>query len=152
MRVYSHLTKITFLLLLLLVQSCTQTKKNEPTSSETIRISWKDLQSYQSKKDKLSPQVQKILSNNIKIAGFITPLEDDIDQATEFLLIPEPVECIHSALPAQKIWVILQNSFLPTIDLQKPFWVYGRLKAEMKEHPLFTSALTLQAQNIEPYQ
>jgi hypothetical protein len=47
----------------------------------------------------VSPEIQAIEDQAIELTGFMVPLEDDAQNATEFLLMPEMVGCIHAPPP-----------------------------------------------------
>ncbi len=93
-------------------------------------------------------------SKNIRIAGFVVPVEFGEDQRiTEFFLVPYFGACIHLPPPPpnQIIYVKYPKGLL--IDaLYDPFWVEGQLNTEVIENDLATSAYALAADGIKPYQ
>jgi len=93
-------------------------------------------------------------SKNIRIAGFVVPVEYGEDQRiTEFFLVPYFGACIHLPPPPpnQIIYVKYPKGLL--IDaLYDPFWVEGQLNTKVIENDLATSAYALAADAIKPYQ
>jgi hypothetical protein len=93
-------------------------------------------------------------NKNIRIPGFIVPLEYGDDQRiTEFFLVPYFGACIHVPPPPpnQIIYVKYPKGLL--IDaLYDPFWIEGKLATEIIENDLATSAYSLAALNIKPYE
>ncbi len=93
-------------------------------------------------------------SKNIRIAGFVVPVEYGEDQRiTEFFLVPYFGACIHLPPPPpnQIIYVKYPKGLL--IDaLYDPFWVEGQLNTQIIENDLATSAYALAADAIKPYQ
>jgi hypothetical protein len=93
-------------------------------------------------------------NRNIRIAGFIVPLEYDEKQViTEFFLVPYFGACIHVPPPPPNQIVHVKFPKGLTLDaLYDPFWVEGKLKTEVVENDLAVSAYALSADQVKPYE
>jgi hypothetical protein len=90
---------------------------------------------------------------NIKIAGYIVPLEYNAEQLlTDFFLVPYFGACIHvpPPQPNQIIYVRIPKG-LPAQDIYTPYWVQGTLKIETQERELGVSSYSLDATSVEAY-
>lgn len=90
---------------------------------------------------------------NIRIAGFIVPLEYDENQKiTEFFLVPYFGACIHVPPPPPNQIIYVKYSKGLTLDaIYDPFWIEGQLITEIIENELALSAYTLNASDIHTY-
>jgi hypothetical protein len=91
---------------------------------------------------------------NIRIAGFIVPVEYDNKQLiTEFFLVPYFGACIHVPPPPpnQIIYVKYPKGLIIDV-LYNPFWVDGQLLTETVENNLALSAYSLNAEAVKPYE
>lgn len=67
----------------------------------------------------------------VRIPGFVLPLEFDGDQVTEFLLVPYVGACIHTPPPpANQIIHVRANVGFRAQGLFTPVWVRGKLSIE----------------------
>lgn len=91
---------------------------------------------------------------NIRLPGFIVPLEFDDDQViTEFFLVPYFGACIHvPAPPPNQIIYVNYPQGLKIDALYDPFWVKGELTTAIVENDIAISAYTMQADIVEPYE
>lgn len=91
---------------------------------------------------------------NIRIPGFIVPLEFNDDQViTEFFLVPYFGACIHvPAPPPNQIIYVSYPQGLKIEALYDPFWIKGELATAIVANDIATSAYTMQADVVEPYE
>lgn len=70
----------------------------------------------------------------IKIPGYVIPLEFDGNQTVEFLLVPYVGACIHTPPPpANQIIHVRSQTGFSTVDLFTPVWVTGELLIEQSQ-------------------
>ncbi|MEZ8376046.1 DUF3299 domain-containing protein [Vibrio cyclitrophicus] len=118
--------------------------------SEAVELEWQDLipESERSRFNELSAQAlehngnaasqsaigdirPELAGSNIKIPGFVIPLEGDAENITEFLLVPFYGACIHvPPPPPNQIIHVKFDKGAPTQDLWDIVYITGRLKAE----------------------
>lgn len=97
----------------------------------------------------------------IKMPGFLLPLNFDGDEVTEFLLVPFVGACIHvPPPPPNQIVYVEYNEGFKNQGLYQPIWITGKLNVGESKQNLFlgdgTSDIpvgySVKADKIEPYQ
>lgn len=98
-----------------------------------------------------APAVQAFDRQNIRIAGFLVPLDAERDQVREFLLVPYFGACIHTPPPPsnQTIHVVMDKAFKGR--MMEPFWISGELRVLRSDSPFGASAYTLKGVRAEAY-
>lgn len=96
----------------------------------------------------------------IKMPGFLLPLNFDKDEVTEFLLVPFVGACIHVPPPPpnQIVHVKYEKGFKHQ-GLYQPIWISGKLNVGESRQNLFLAdgdsdipvGYSMQADSIEPY-
>ncbi|WP_456297437.1 DUF3299 domain-containing protein [Vibrio sp. AK197] len=91
--------------------------------------------------------------SQIKIPGFVIPLEGDENTVTEFLLVPYFGACIHVPPPPpnQIIYVKFPQG-APVQQLWDVIYLVGTLKTESISTDLATTAYVVEGQRIEVYE
>ncbi len=100
-----------------------------------------------------APVVPEMDGQNIKLPGFVVPLELENRTIREFLLVPYFGACIHVPPPPTNQVVYVQS---PT---EQPYqgaqfdtvWVSGTLRVEQFSSELGDAGYRLEASSIEPY-
>ena len=98
--------------------------------------------------------VEALNGQIVRIPGFIVPLEsDDGGLLAEFFLVPYFGACIHVPPPPpnQIVYVTVD----PPFNLQsmwEPFWIEGTIKTQGHASIIGTTAYSLTATKIEPYE
>ena len=98
----------------------------------------------------------------VRIPGYLLPLEFDDDRVTEFFLVPYVGACIHTPPPPPNQIVHVKASEGYTFDggLYTPVWVNGLMKNEKNQSSLnyvdgssnIPSSYALEASTVEPYE
>lgn len=101
---------------------------------------------------KTPAQLKALDSKNVKIPGFMVPLEDSQRAVTEFLLVPSPQACIHVPAPPpnQMVYVKMETSQKSEVAYG-PIWVYGKLNLVTKKSIYGEASFELIGEAIEPY-
>jgi hypothetical protein len=98
--------------------------------------------------------VESLNGQAVRIPGFIVPLEsDDGGLLAEFFLVPYFGACIHVPPPPpnQIIYVVVDPAF-NLESMWEPFWIEGTIKTEGHASVIGTTAYSLTATKIEPYE
>ncbi|MBE3760064.1 DUF3299 domain-containing protein [Vibrio parahaemolyticus] len=103
----------------------------------------------QSKIGNVRPELN---GSQVKIPGFVIPLEGDANTVTEFLLVPYFGACIHVPPPPpnQIIYVKFPKG-APVQELWDVIYVVGTLKTETINHELAETAYVIEGSKIEAY-
>lgn len=97
---------------------------------------------------------------NIRMAGFIVPLEMTGEKSTDFLLVPVAGACIHlPPPPANQIVRIRYPEGFEIKNVQYPVWVEGIFTSDKQTEDVFlvdgntsvTMGYSMEATNIEDY-
>lgn len=109
-----------------------------------------------------APTVDKLDGEQIKIPGFILPLEFDGTKIKEFLLVPYYGACVHTPPPPanQVIHAKLEEEFTMT-EIFEPVWISGKLNIKQSQATLGESGIsqslqvdtsyTMDVEQVEPY-
>lgn len=119
-------------------------------------VSWQTLQTL----DFSVPLTQQkaaalqLSGKRVSIPGFMVPLEDDLDQVTEFLLVPYAGACIHVPPPPpnQMVYVKLNGNTKVQVTFTDPIMVTGTLQISTVESPYGAVSYSLSAESVKPYQ
>lgn len=88
----------------------------------------------------------------VKIAGFVVPLERDGDALREFLLVPYFGACVHvPPPPANQIVHVVSSKPIPNTATMDTVWVSGKLTLAQVKTQMGHSGYRLQAALVEPY-
>lgn len=80
----------------------------------------------------------EVLGQQVKLPGYLLPLDVRDGAVTEFLLVPTIGACIHEPVPPanQMVYVRFSEGF-EEAGLFQPVWIRGELKAEARSQDLF---------------
>lgn len=98
-----------------------------------------------------APVVEELDNTDVKLPGFVVPMNLDGKETTDFLLVPYYGACIHVPPPPpnQTVFVTGHKSELKLYDT---VWVIGRLRVERSENELGDSGYSIIATDIRPYE
>ena len=100
-----------------------------------------------------APVVTKFNNTQVKIPGFVVPLEGVQDTVTEFLLVPFFGACIHvPPPPPNQIVYVKMAEGVPIVRLSDVVWVVGMLSTDGWTGDLASVGYTLKGETILPYE
>jgi len=90
----------------------------------------------------------------VKLPGFIVPVEADQHETTGFLLVPYYGACIHVPPPPanQTVYVVTETGKGASPELFDVIWVSGMMSVNRIENDIAEAGYTLYASAIEPYE
>ena len=119
-------------------------KDNDPKADEVlkkIRKMWDNAP--------INPQV---LGQNVRIPGFMVPLEELPEGSKEFLLVPYFGACVHSPPPpANQIVHVVLDKPTQRIRLMDTLWVTGVLSATQTDSHMGMASYRIDAKAVAPY-
>jgi hypothetical protein len=99
-----------------------------------------------------APTEASMNGERIRIAGFIVPLEGDVDQLREFLLVPYFGACIHvPPPPANQTIHVKAAKPVKGVRMMDAVWVSGQLLTEKSDTRMGASGYRMNAQVVAPY-
>ncbi|MFJ4111231.1 DUF3299 domain-containing protein [Pseudomonas sp. NPDC089758] len=101
-----------------------------------------------------APVVQELDGQQIKLPGYIVPLEvSEEGRTTEFLLVPYYGACIHvPPPPSNQIVHIFSEMGVRVEDLYQPYWIEGKLHVKASSSELADAGYQMDAEKIYAYE
>jgi uncharacterized protein len=100
-----------------------------------------------------APHNPTVVGQNVRIPGFVVPLEDTKEGMTEFLLVPYFGACIHSPPPpANQIIHVLPKSPAKGLRSMDTVWISGRIDTVRTDSFMGAASYRIEAVDVSPYQ
>ncbi|MGZ3744951.1 MAG: DUF3299 domain-containing protein [Pseudobdellovibrionaceae bacterium] len=121
-----------------------------------VEVDWRLLGQMDYVTGKSSSELEALNGHEVKIPGFMVPLEDSQKSVTEFLLVPSPQACIHVPAPPPNQMVYVKMRAGSEVNRAAevafgPIWVYGTLNLVTKKSMYGEASFELISDGIEPY-
>jgi uncharacterized protein len=97
----------------------------------TPTLSWQMMRGLNFRTGEMTPELQGVINGAARVPGYMVPLEDNLEEVTEFLLVPYPGACIHVPPPPpnQIVHVIMEGNKKAQVRLwMEAVWVEGTLR------------------------
>ena len=116
-------------------------------------IDWRILAGLNVKTGAISPALLALDGKRVKIAAFIVPLEDYMEEADEFLLVPYFGACIHTPPPPpnQMVYVRMPAGKALKIGWWDPVWFVGILHVKQVDSPFGVVSFDMDGMSSSPY-
>lgn len=101
-----------------------------------------------------APVVESLDGKRVKLPGFVVPVEFDLNELSEFLLVPYYGACIHVPPPPanQTVHVVLPEGKSYRAGVFDTVWVTGVLRIERFSSEMADAGYRLEALAIAPYE
>jgi uncharacterized protein len=121
---------------------------------QPVTLDWKTMAALNYKTGQMPETLKKLNGTQVRVPGFMVPLEDWEQQVTEFILVPYFGACIHVPPPPpnQMAHVLMTRNRKIEVNLWDPVWVVGTLKIENVESPYGVVGYQVSAERIQPYE
>ncbi|MBX9703956.1 MAG: DUF3299 domain-containing protein [Silvanigrellaceae bacterium] len=125
---------------------------NEKGDYAPREIDWNILKGLNYKTGRQSEEITKLSGSRVKIAGFLIPLEDNLEFVQEFLFVPSPMACIHVPPPPpnQVIHVKMASGRKAKMSYG-PIWLTGRIRVLEVIGPYGKSSFQMVGETTSPY-
>jgi uncharacterized protein len=99
-----------------------------------------------------APPNPQIVGQNVRLPGFLVPLEDSKEGLKEFLLVPYFGACIHSPPPpANQIVHVLPRTPVKGFRSMDTVWVSGPLATVRTDSYMGAASYRIEATEVAPY-
>ncbi len=123
------------------------------TTADPVEIDWRTLGALDLVTGKAPASLQALDGKVVRIAAFIVPLEDDMQQSDEFLLVPYFGACVHTPPPPpnQMVYVKMRGSKTVKIGWWDPVLFEGVLHLKQVESVYGASYYEMEGISSKPY-
>jgi uncharacterized protein len=139
-----------------LVASGSQSPAAAGQVSPAPDLLWQTMRGLNFRTGEMTPELGQLINGEARVPGYMVPLEDNLFEATEFLLVPYPGACIHVPPPPpnQLVHVTMDGGKTTALrSLYEPVWVQGIVRiGEVHNAYGAVSFFQMTATLIEPYQ
>ena len=99
-----------------------------------------------------APVVGELDGQQVRLPGFMVPLDFEETEVSDFLLVPYFGACIHvPPPPSNQIVFVTTAAAYPMKELFEPVWVTGVIRTQAFLNEVGDAGYTLKATIIEPY-
>lgn len=122
-------------------------------ADDPIKIDWRTLGALDLVSGKAPASLQALEGKLVQIAAFIVPLEDDMQESDEFLLVPYFGACVHTPPPPpnQMVYVKMRGNKTVKIGWWDPVLFEGVLHLKQVESPYGASYYEMEGVTSKPY-
>ena len=124
-------------------------------ASAAPNLLWQTMRGLNFQTGEMTPELGKFINATARVPGYMVPLEDTLNEVTEFLLVPYPGACIHvPPPPPNQLMLVTMNGGKTTsvIPFWEPVWVQGIVTiGEAKNSDGATAFFQMTATRIDPY-
>lgn len=101
-----------------------------------------------------APVVKELDGQQVKLPGYIVPLEVNEDgRTTEFLLVPYYGACIHvPPPPSNQIVHVISEIGIKVEELYQPYWIEGPMRVQSSSSELAEAGYQMEAEKIYAYE
>ena len=97
---------------------------------------------------------ESLNGKQVRIPGFVAPLDTNGDMVGDFLLVPYYGSCIHSPPPPAHQTVMVnpgKDKSVSLNDIYRPVWVIGEIEVDQIETDLATAGYQIKNAKVVPY-
>jgi uncharacterized protein len=124
-------------------------------ASAAPSLLWQTMRGLNFHTGEMTPELGKFINAIARVPGYMVPLEDTLNEVTEFLLVPYPGACIHVPPPPpnQLVHVTMDSGkTTPVRPFWEPVWVQGIVTiAEVQNSYGAVSFFQMMATQIDTY-
>lgn len=117
-------------------------------------VLWKVLAGLDYTNGEVSAELQQFVGQEVKVPGFMLPLEDWAETASEFLLVPYVGACVHTPPPPpnQLVYIEMEGAKTVPVTFWDPVWIHGTLEIEETTNLYGSVSFKMVGTSVEPYE
>ncbi len=124
------------------------------SADEPTEVPWRLLATLDYRSGEMSDELRAVVDTEVKVPGFMVPLEDFAEEVSEFLLVPYVGACVHTPPPPpnQLVYVKMAEGQRVPVSFWEPVWVHGVLAIEETTNVYGSVSFNLDGTSIVPYE
>lgn len=121
---------------------------------DSTEVGWQLLASLDYRTGKMSQELESVVGREVKVPGYMVPLEDWAGEVSEFLLVPYVGACVHTPPPPpnQLVYVRMENGQRVPVSFWNPVWIHGTLTVEETTNLYGSVSFKMAGTSIAPYE
>ncbi len=121
---------------------------------DSTEVDWQLLASLDYNTGEMSPELEAVVGREVKVPGYMVPLEDWAGEVSEFLLVPYVGACVHTPPPPpnQLVYVKMQYGRRVPVSFWDPVWIHGTLTLEETTNVYTSVSFKMVGTSIAPYE
>lgn len=132
----------------------TATPVTETLEADSVIADWYILGDLDYETGAVGAELTSFVGEDVMIPGFIVPLEDFAEEASEFLLVPYVGACVHTPAPPpnQLVHVRMKGGRKVSVPLWSPVWLHGELRVEESTSIYGPAGFFVPGDSVTPYE
>ena len=118
-----------------------------------INIDWRVLAGLDYTNGKATDTLKKLEGKQVRIPGFVVPLDDFQEEGAEFLLVPYYGACVHTPPPPPNQMALVQMAGKKSVRLGlfDAIWMEGTLRVKNVDSPYGQVGFEIEGLSMKPY-
>lgn len=125
-----------------------------PDLDDPPEVMWDVLSGLDLTSGEASAELAPLIGKEVRIPGFMVPLEDFAEEVTEFLLVPYVGACVHTPPPPpnQLVYVQMEGDEKVEVSFWEPVWIRGVLEVEETSNVYSSVSFKQTGVEVTPYE
>ncbi len=117
-------------------------------------VMWDVLAGLDLNSGEASEELAPFIGKEVRVPGFMVPLEDFAEEVTEFLLVPYVGACVHTPPPPpnQLVYVQMEGDEQVAVSFWEPVWIRGVLEVEETSNVYSSVSFKQTGVEVTPYE
>lgn len=123
------------------------------SAADAVTIDWKVLGGLNYLTGEKSETLEQLDGKQVRVPGFIVPLDDFAEEVTEFLLVPYFGACVHVPPPPpnQMVYVTMKGGKKHKIGWWDPVYIEGILTIEQYDSAYGAAGFQMEVEKVTEY-
>lgn len=125
-----------------------------PDLDDPPEVMWDVLAGLDLTSGEASEELAPFIGKEVRVPGFMVPLEDFAEEVTEFLLVPYVGACVHTPPPPpnQLVYVEMEGDEKVEVSFWEPVWIRGVLEVEETSNVYSSVSFKQTGVEVTPYE